>query len=68
MANYDSEVSHDFNTEEYIKSAAALLQIPLPPPLLPGVIDNFDRIIAIAEPLIAFELPDDVEPAATFNP
>ncbi len=57
-----------FNTEAYVDQTAALLGLTIPPELRSSVVENFDRIVAIAQPVLDFELPENLEPAATFEP
>jgi hypothetical protein len=57
-----------FKTEAYVDQTAALLGLTIPPELRSSVVENFDRIVAIARPVLDFELPDDLESAATFEP
>ncbi|BAU64517.1 hypothetical protein STA3757_18890 [Stanieria sp. NIES-3757] len=53
---------------EYIQQTAELLGLKLTPEYLPGVQDNFERIAAIASLVTEFELPPELESAATFEP
>lgn len=68
MNTDDSPNSPSVETEDYIKISAILLGIKLEPDVLPEVVENFDRIAAIAQPLLEFELTEDIESAATFEP
>ncbi|MEM9503269.1 MAG: DUF4089 domain-containing protein [Cyanobacteria bacterium P01_E01_bin.43] len=45
-----------------------LLQLSIPPEIRPSVIENFARARTIAQPLLDFELPDDIEAAPIFKP
>lgn len=54
--------------EAYVKQTAALLGLTLPPEMLPSVVENFEQVMAIAQPVLAFDLPDDIEPAFIFEP
>ena len=47
---------------------AQVLQIPLDPEHRPGVISNFVRNTEIAQLVMEFPLPDDIEVAPTFEP
>lgn len=47
---------------------AALVGLDIAPAHRPGVIANFTRIAAIAAPVMAFPLPDDLEIAPVFVP
>ena len=68
MNTDDSPNSPSVETEDYIKISAILLGIKLEPDVLPEVVENFNRIAAIAQPLLEFELTEDIESAATFEP
>ncbi len=52
----------------YVTQTAKLLGLSLPESIEPGVVENFARLIAIAQPVLEFEVPDTVEPAPTFEP
>jgi hypothetical protein len=56
------------NLEAYVNSMATVLLLDLPPEIRPSIIENFERIAAIAAPLLEFELPDTIESAPTFQP
>lgn len=57
-----------FDSPAYVEQTAALLGLKIPPEIRSSVVEQFDRIVAIAQPVLDFELPDDLEPAATFRP
>lgn len=52
----------------YIHAAAALINLPIAPEHLPGVVANLERTKAIAQLVTEFPLPDTVEAAPTFEP
>ncbi len=52
----------------YIEQAAKLLKINIAPEYLPGVVDNFNKMEAIASLVMEFDLPEDIEAAPTFEP
>lgn len=52
----------------FVDQMAALVALPLQPEHRPGVVDNFARIVAIAQLVNEFPLPDDVEIAPNFEP
>ncbi|MGK7914237.1 MAG: DUF4089 domain-containing protein [Prochloraceae cyanobacterium] len=52
----------------YIEQAAKLLKINIAPEYLPGVVDNFIKMEAIASLVMEFDLPEDIEVASTFKP
>lgn len=51
----------------YTERMAATLELSIAPSHLPGVVQNLSRSAAIAAPLLAFSMPDDVEPAPVFT-
>jgi ketosteroid isomerase-like protein len=51
----------------YADRAAAALSLPLQAAHRPGVIQNLERTAAIVAPLLAHQLPADVEPAPVFT-
>jgi hypothetical protein len=53
---------------EYVRQTAQLMGLNLTPEYLPGVVDNFERIAAIASLVNQFDLPEDIEAAPTFEP
>ena len=52
----------------YVDCMAEILQLSIPPEIRPSVIENFGRARAIAQPLLDFELPYDIEAAPIFKP
>jgi hypothetical protein len=52
----------------FVEQMAAIVGLPLQPEHQPGVIENFTRIQAIAQLVMEFPLPEEIEPAPTFNP
>jgi len=52
----------------YVEQASAALKLPVDPSHRAGVAINLERAAAIAAPLLAFPLPDSLEPAAVFTP
>jgi Asp-tRNA(Asn)/Glu-tRNA(Gln) amidotransferase C subunit len=61
-----TEQKEDFT--EYVRQTAQLMGLKLTPEYLPGVVDNFERIAAIASLVNQFDLPEDIEAAPTFEP
>jgi hypothetical protein len=53
--------------EAYVDRTAAALGLPLAAAHRPGVVQNLTRSATIAEPLLAFSLPPEVEPAPVFT-
>ncbi|MGL5059836.1 MAG: DUF4089 domain-containing protein [Microcoleus sp.] len=56
------------NIEEYVDRTAELIDLPLNPEHRPGVVVNFERIVAIARLVNEFPLPPEVEAAPVFEP
>ena len=54
--------------QTYVEQTAKLLGLSLPAAIEPQVVENFVRVMAIARPVMEFELPDTIEPAPTFEP
>jgi hypothetical protein len=52
----------------YVEHTAALLGLKIPPEIQPGVTENFERLVAIAEPVMNFDLAVTDEPAPVFIP
>ena len=57
---------HD-DLDHYIEAAARMLALPLDQASRPAVKANLATIFAFAEPVEAFPLPDDAEPAPIFR-
>lgn len=47
---------------------AQVVQLPLDPEHRPGVIANFKRTMAIAQLVMEFPLPEEIEVAPVFDP
>ncbi|WP_036483540.1 DUF4089 domain-containing protein [Myxosarcina sp. GI1] len=56
------------NYTEYVKQTAELMGLKLTPEYLSGVVDNFTRLSEVAALVMEFDLPEDIEPAPTFEP
>ena len=56
------------NWTPYVEQAAELIGLPIAPEYLSDVVDNFERIAAIASLVTEFELPKNIESAPTFKP
>ncbi len=56
------------NIEEYVDRTAELINLPLDPEHRPGVVVNFERIVAIAQLVSEFPLPPEIEAASVFEP
>ena len=53
---------------QYVDSAAWALGLSIDPAYRSGVIENMDALLAIAQSVLAFPLPPDLEAASSFNP
>jgi len=56
------------NSTEFVDQAAAIVRLPLPAEYHPNVVENFARITAIADLVLEFPLPEDIEIAPVFAP
>ncbi|NEP80026.1 MAG: DUF4089 domain-containing protein [Okeania sp. SIO3C4] len=56
------------NIEKYVECTAELINLQLQPEYLPGVVENLERIAAVAQLVIDFPLPPEIEPAPKFDP
>jgi hypothetical protein len=52
----------------FVDTVAAMVGVPLQVEHRPGVVENFVRIQAIAQSVMEFPLPEDVEGAPVFEP
>jgi precorrin-4 methylase len=57
----------DFDAQAIIEAMSALLKMQVAPEYLPGVSANLKTAHAIAQTLLAVELPDETEPAPVFS-
>ncbi|QZZ23359.1 DUF4089 domain-containing protein [Leptothermofonsia sichuanensis E412] len=53
---------------EFVEQMAAVIGLPLQPDHQPGVVDNVTRIIALAQLVAEFSLPEEIEIAPVFQP
>ncbi|MFB2897324.1 DUF4089 domain-containing protein [Aerosakkonemataceae cyanobacterium BLCC-F50] len=53
---------------EYVDTISQLVDLPIDPEHRPGVIQNFERIMAIAKLVTEFPLPENIEAAPIFEP
>ncbi|NET09995.1 MAG: DUF4089 domain-containing protein [Merismopedia sp. SIO2A8] len=60
--------STPFDAATYVHQSAQLHQLSIPPEQMPGVVDNFERIHAIAQFVLDFPLPDTLEALPRFEP
>jgi hypothetical protein len=64
----DREASDMADFTAYVEAMATALDLSIPDEIKPGVVANVEHIWAIAQPVLSFPLPDDLESAATFEP
>jgi hypothetical protein len=57
-----------FDAEAYVDAAAKLIGLPLDPAHRPGVVLNLERIAQMAALVMAFDLPEETEPAPVYTP
>ncbi|MEQ8972648.1 MAG: DUF4089 domain-containing protein [Coleofasciculus sp. C1-SOL-03] len=57
-----------FDCGEYVDRMAELMDLPIDSDYRPGVVDNITRIVAIAQVVNEFPLPDTIEAAPVFEP
>ncbi|MEO0378025.1 MAG: DUF4089 domain-containing protein [Cyanobacteria bacterium P01_A01_bin.17] len=67
-SGHPSNPSDTFAVEAYVTQTAELLGLSIPPEQMERVIENFESIQAIAQPVLDFPLPDTLEAAPTFEP
>ena len=58
----------ELNVGEYVDLMALLLDLQLRDEYRDGVVANFERIMAIAQVVNEFPLPEDIEAAPRFEP
>ena len=63
-----SSVHNAFSAEVYVQQTSQLLNLSIPPEQMADVVENFERIQAIAHPVLEFPLPDTLEAAPRFEP
>ncbi|MBF2027767.1 MAG: DUF4089 domain-containing protein [Oscillatoriales cyanobacterium C42_A2020_001] len=56
------------NFAEYVDQAAAIVGLPIPAEYHQSVVENFERIAAIAQLVLEFSLPEETEIAPVFEP
>jgi hypothetical protein len=61
-------VPKTLNPAEYVEQMASLLNLSLAPEHQLGVVENFTSIMAIADLLMEFPLPETIEAASVFQP
>jgi Protein of unknown function (DUF4089) len=53
---------------QLVDVTATLVALPLQPEHRPGVVANFDRIVTLAQLVMDFPLPPEIEAAPVFEP
>ena len=61
-------INREDNAREYVLQTAKLLDLRLDSEYLPKVVENWLAITKIAALVTEFELPEEIESAATFQP
>lgn len=56
------------NTAAYVDQAASIVGLPIPPEYHQGVAENFERIAIVAQLVMDFPLPEEIEIAPVFEP
>ncbi|MGQ3071861.1 MAG: DUF4089 domain-containing protein [Ferrovibrionaceae bacterium] len=56
-----------FDASTYLDQAASLVGLEIDEACRPGVIENLERLAAVARQVAEFPLPDDVEAAPVFT-
>ncbi|KAB8335847.1 DUF4089 domain-containing protein [Scytonema tolypothrichoides VB-61278] len=59
---------YELNVVEYVDLMALLLDLELRDEYRDGVVANFERIMAIAQVVNEFPLPETIEAASVFEP
>ncbi len=62
MNNTENDIAN------YVEQAARWIDLPLAPEHHPGVVENFAKIAEISKLVTDFPIPDNIEPAPTFEP
>ena len=57
-----------FDAEAFLDAAAAAMNLSIDPEWRPAVLDNLLRSRQIAQAVLSFPLPDEIEPASSFKP
>lgn len=58
----------DFDPEAFLDAVAAAMGLGIDAEWRPAVLDNLTRSRQIAQTLLDFPLPDDIEPASIYQP
>lgn len=57
-----------FDANAFLDAAAAAMNLSIDPEWRPAVLDNLTRSRQIAQAVLDFPLPDDIEAASIFKP
>jgi hypothetical protein len=61
-------IATPFDPERFVDEAAAAVDLSIPPDDRAAVVENFGRIAAMAQFMMAFPVADDIDPATVFRP
>lgn len=67
-SNVSSQAANSFDAAAYVQQTAQLLNLSIPLEHMDSVVENFERLQAIAQPVLDFPLPDTLEAAPRFEP
>ncbi|PZD71305.1 hypothetical protein C1752_07267 [Acaryochloris thomasi RCC1774] len=67
-SSHPTNSSATFEVKAYVTQTAKLLGLSIPPEQMGSVVENFESIQTIAQPVLDFPLPDTLEAAPTFEP
>jgi hypothetical protein len=56
------------NVGEFVDQMAAVVDLPIPAEYRDGVVLNFERICTVAQLVLEFPIPEDIEVAPVFEP
>ncbi|MBW4539249.1 MAG: DUF4089 domain-containing protein [Myxacorys chilensis ATA2-1-KO14] len=61
-------IAKQFNGSAFVEARSGAVDVPIPIAYRDSVVANLERIQAIAQLVLEFPLPSDIEPASTFEP
>jgi hypothetical protein len=61
-------IATPFDPERFVDEAATAVGLSIPPDDRAAVVENFGRIAAMAQFVMAFPVADDIDPATVFRP
>lgn len=59
---------NNLELQQYIEQTSVIIDLPIDPEFMPGVVANLAKISEIATLLTEFELPENIEAAPIFKP